>query len=199
MRITVSPAAHAFCQAAALLILLAPSLLAGKLRPEQPFSLQDLTAEPDLSPKRFASLFAEFDFESSPVIRPPEQFLGERRGDCDDYAVVADLVLAKRGYRTRCIQVKFAGDNVGHAVCYVAENKAYLDFNNRKFFLTLERSGQTIREVAERIAASFELEWTTAAEFVYNYETMRKKLTVVVVKTDPPDRDPDRQRIDGRN
>ena len=141
-------------------------MLAGKLRPDQPFSLQDLEAEPELSPKQFASLFAAFDFESSPVIRPPEQFLGERRGDCDDYAVIADLVLAKRGYRTRCIQVKFAGDNIGHAVCYVAENKAYLDFNNRRFFLTLERSGRTIREIAERVAASFELDWTTAAEFV---------------------------------
>ena len=90
------------------------------------------------------------------------------------------------------IQVKFAGDRVGHAVCYVGENKAYLDYNNRKYVVNLERSGETIRQIAKKIAASFELEWTTAAEFTYNYETLRKKLTRVVVKTDPPDKDPDR-------
>ena len=179
--------------------LVLPGALAAKLSPTSRFTLQELEREPGLNPKEFADLFAHFRFEGSPVIRPPEQFLGERRGDCDDYTVLADLVLAKRGYQTRCIQVKFAGDNVGHAVCYVTENKAYLDYNNRRYFVNLERSGQTIRQIAKKIAASFELDWTTAAEFTYSYETMRKKLAFVVVKTDPPDRDPDRGRYEGRN
>ena len=177
---------------------LLPAVLAGTLRPDARFTLEELEQAPELSPKQFANLFEEFAFEGSPIIRPPEQFLEERRGDCDDYAVLAGLVLAKHHYRTRCIQVLFASDNVGHAVCYVTENKAYLDYNNRKYFVNLERSGQTIREIARKIAASFELEWTTAAEFTYSYESMRKKLTLVVVKTDAPDRDPDRGRYDGR-
>jgi len=179
--------------------LLLPLGLAGKLTPTSRFTLQELERAPGLKPKEFADLFANFRFEGSPVIRPPEQFLGERRGDCDDYSVLADLVLAKHGYQTRCIQVKFAGDNVGHAVCYVTENKAYLDFNNRRYFVNLERSGQSIRQIAKKIAASFELDWTTAAEFTYSYETMRKKLTFVVVKTDPPEKDPDRGRYEGSN
>jgi hypothetical protein len=199
MRISVRLSTPAVRTAAVLALLLSPPLLAGKLKPAQPFTLQDLEAEPDLTPKQFANLFADFAFEGSPVIRPPAQFLGERRGDCDDYAVLADLVLAKRGYRTRCVQVEFAGYNVGHVVCYVAENKAYLDYNNRKYFVNLERSGRTVREIAEKIAASFELEWTTAAEFSYNYDTMRKKLRVVVVKTDSPDKDPDRRGDAGRS
>jgi hypothetical protein len=178
--------------------LLLPLMLAAKLDSDTPFTLQDLEQASGLNPRQFANLFANFDFDGSPIIRPPEQFLGERRGDCDDYAVLADLVLAKRGYRTHCIQVLFANDNVGHAVCYVTENKAYLDYNNRRYFVNLERSGQTIREIADKIAASFELEWTTAAEFSYNYDTMRKKLKLVVVKTDAPDKDPDRRRPDGR-
>jgi hypothetical protein len=178
--------------------LLLPVVLAGKLTPDTPFTLQDLEQEPELNSKQFASLFANFGFDASPVIRPPAQFLSERSGDCADYAVLADLVLAKRGLGTRCIQVKFAGDRVGHAVCYVTENKAYLDYNNRSYFVTLERSGQTIRQIAGKIADGFELEWTVAAEFTYNYESARKKLTLVVVKTDAPDKDPDRGRYDGR-
>lgn len=178
--------------------LLLPVMVAGKLSPTTRFNLRQLEREPELNPKQFADLFANFRFDGSPVIRPPEQFLEGRRGDCDDYAVLADLVLAKQGYRTRCIQVLFAGDNVGHAVCYVNESKAYLDYNNRRYFVNLERSGQTIRQIAKKIAASFELEWTTAAEFTYNYETMRKKLTLVVVKTEVPDRDPDRGRYEGK-
>jgi hypothetical protein len=176
--------------------LLVPAALVGNLSPTSRFTLRELERAPELTPKAFADLFANFRFEGSPVIRPPEQFLGERRGDCDDYTVLADLVLAKHGYRTRCIQVKFAGDNVGHAVCYVSENKAYLDYNNRRYFVNLERSGQTIRQIAKKIAASFELDWTTAAEFTYSYETMRKTLAFVVVKTDPPDKDPDRGRYE---
>jgi hypothetical protein len=179
--------------------LFLPVVLAGKLSPTSRFTLQELEREPGLNPKDFADLFANFRFEGSPVIRPPEQFLGERRGDCDDYSVLADLVLAKHGYQTRCIQVKFAGDNVGHAVCYVTQNKAYLDYNNRRYFVNLERSGPTIRQIAKKIAASFELDWTTAAEFTYSYETMRKTLAFVVVKTDSPDKDPDRGRYEGRN
>jgi len=179
-------------------VLLSPALLGGKLSPTSRFTLQELEEAPELTPKQFANLFEHFAFEGSPIIRPPDQFLYERCGDCDDYAVLADLVLAKRGLRTRLIQVKFAGDNVGHAVCYVTENKAYLDYNNRKYTFNLQRSGPTIRQIAKKIASSFELEWTTAAEFTYSYETMRKQLTLVVLKTDPPEKDPDRGRYDGK-
>jgi hypothetical protein len=179
-------------------LLLCPALMLGELSPTSRFTLRELEREPDLTPKQFANLFAEFGFASSPIIRPPEEFLDGRQGDCDDYAVLAGLVLTGHGYATRCIQILFAGDNVGHAVCYVSEDKAYLDFNNRKYFINLERSGQTIRQIAKKMAASFELEWTTAAEFTYDYDTLRKKLTFVVVKTDSPDKDPDRGRYDGR-
>lgn len=185
--------------AIAAAVLLLPAAYAAELSPNSQFTLRDLEQAPELNAKQFGTLFQFFRFEGSPVIRPPEQFLGERLGDCDDYAVLADVVLAKRGLNTRCIQVKFAGAGVGHAVCYVAENKAYLDFNNRKYFVTLERSGPTIRQIAKKIADSFELEWTTAAEFTYSYDTMRKKLTLVVVRTDSPDKDPDRGRYDGSN
>src|SRR5882757_3891800 len=102
--------------------LLLPAGLAGKLSPTTRFTLQELDRAPELSPKEFANLFSNFGFDGSPIIRPPDEFLEDRRGDCDDYAVLADLVLSKHGYRTRCIQIKFAGDNVGHAVCYVTEN-----------------------------------------------------------------------------
>ena len=48
-------------------------------------------------------------------------------------------------------QRRFVG-RVAHAVCYVTEDKAYLDYNNRKYALNVERCGATLREIAAQVA-----------------------------------------------
>jgi hypothetical protein len=150
-------------------------------------TLQELNSDPKLNPKKFASHFAEFGFELNLPIQQPETFLRRRRGDCDDYAILADLVLKPKGFSTRLIQVKLAGQ-IDHAICYVNETGAYLDYNNRKVFFTLARSGTTVREIAAKVADSLESNWTSAFEFEY---TARKKvLLYTVVKTEPPANDP---------
>ncbi len=80
---------------------------------------------------------------------------------------------------------------VAHDVCYVVQNKAYLDYNNRKYASTLEGSGQRLRQIASVVANSFEANWTSASEYTYDYNTEKKLIVVSVVKTDPPARDPD--------
>lgn len=150
-------------------------------------TLQELTDDPKLNPKKFASNFAEFGFELNLPIQLPETFLRRRRGDCDDYAILADYVLKPKGFATRLVQVKLAGQ-IDHAVCYVTESGAYLDYNNRKVFFTLARSGATVREIAAKVADSLESNWTSAFEFEY---TARKKvLLYTVVKTEPAANDP---------
>ena len=68
------------------------------------------------------------------------------------------------------------------------ESGAYLDYNNRKVFFTLARSGATVREIAAKVADSLESNWTSAFEFEY---TARKKvLLYTVVKTEPAANDP---------
>ena len=155
-------------------------------------TLSELRNDPKMTPKRFASLFEDFQYDEHPFdVINPNQFLATRCGDCIDYAVLADYVLKPRGYDTRLIRVEMVGKNTGHAVCYVTQNRAYLDYNNRKYFFTLAHSGPTIREIATKVADSFEANWTFAQEFTFDYETYLKRAFFTVVKTDPPTTDPD--------
>jgi len=158
-------------------------------------TLSELRNDPKMTPKRFASLFEDFQYDEHPFdVQNPNQFLATRCGDCIDYAVLADYVLKPRGYDTRLIRVEMVGKNMGHAVCYVTQNRAYLDYNNRKYFFTLAHSGPTIREIATKVAGSFDANWTFAQEFTFDYETYLKRAVFTVVKTDPPTTDPDLAR-----
>ena len=142
-------------------------------------TLPELVENPKLNAKKFANYFGDFGYEFNSAILPPEEFLARQRGDCDDYAVLADFVLSKHGLGTRLVHVRLSG-RVAHAVCYVTEGKAYLDYNNRKFFVTLKRSGPDLRTIANKVADSLSASWTTASEFTYSYETRRKTLTATV-------------------
>lgn len=180
--------------------LVATALLAGgaapaALKPTDRFTLSDLLRDRPMTPRHFGNLFEEFRYDFCPYVLPVDEFLGERFGDCDDYALLADYILTRNGYRTRYIQVSMSGKEVAHAICYVTENKAYLDYNNRRYAVTLERSGSTLREIAAKVADSFEKNWTTATEYTFSYETNRKTPRFTVVKTDPPDQDPDLRAV----
>ena len=118
-------------------------------------------------------------------VQDPEVFLSTRTGDCIDYAVLADYVLKRNGYDTRLIRVEMVGKNMGHAVCYVTQDRIYMDYNNRRYFLSLVRSGPSIREIATRVAASFDAHWTFASEFTYDYNTSIKKVVLTVVQDRP--------------
>jgi hypothetical protein len=157
-------------------------------------SLPELENDPKMTPKRFANHFEDFDYEFFSYVQRPEVFLRNRTGDCDDYALLADRILAKRNFTTRIVRVVLTGLRVNHVVCYVEESKAYLDYNSRKYFLNLDRSGPTLREIADKVAASFRASWSSASELTYDYATDKKTIVYTVVKTDPPNLDPDRQR-----
>ncbi len=153
-------------------------------------TLDDLLNDPKMTPKRFANYFEDFAYEYDGAVQPPDVFLASRSGDCDDYAVLAGYVLKHKGYDTRLIHVRMVG-RVAHAVCYVIESHAYVDYNNRRYFLNLEHCGATLREIATKVADSFEANWTSASEFTYDYQEEKKHFGATVVKTDPPAKDPD--------
>lgn len=155
-------------------------------------TLTDLVTQANLSPRKFATYFKEFDYSYGADVRPADIFLQERRGDCDDYAILADYVLRRHNHVTRLVHVRMVG-RVAHAVCYVAGSSVYLDYNNRKFFVKLEYSGRTLREIATKVAESLNANWTSVSEFTYNYENDRKHFVATVLKTDPPSQDPDRK------
>jgi hypothetical protein len=145
-------------------------------------TIDDLVNNPKLNAKKFASYFADFAYEFNTPIQSAPSFLAREKGDCDDYAVLADYVLKKRSLDTRLIHIRLAG-RVAHAVCYVTDNKAYLDYNNRAVFFTLTRSGADLRDIATKVAESLESSWTTASEFSYSYTTRRKTMITTVSQT----------------
>jgi hypothetical protein len=150
-------------------------------------TLAEMLQDPEMNPKRFASHFEDFAYQYHREIQPPEVFLTYKRGDCDDYAVLADRVLKPKGFGTRLIQVKLAGQ-IDHAVCYINESRAYLDYNNRAVFFTLARSGDSLRSIATKVADSLDANWTSAFEF--EFIGGKKELVATVVKTAPPESDP---------
>lgn len=176
---------------ALLLLALAFLVAGGRARA---LTMADLLEDSKMTPGRFAGYFVDFEFELHPFdVQDPEEFLSTRRGDCIDYAVMADHVLKRDGYKTRLIRVEMVGLNMGHAVCYVTDDSVYMDYNNRKYFRKLVRSGASIREIASKVADSFDANWTFAQEFTFSgYSTYIKRAILTVVKTDPEATDPDR-------
>jgi hypothetical protein len=165
----------------------------GTAAPLAALTVAELLADPELTPKRFANRFENFTYEFFDYVQDPEVFLRTRTGDCDDYAILAAHVLGHKQYTPRLIHVRMVG-RVPHAVCYIMENKAYLDYNNRRYAFNLERCGPSIREIATKVARSFEANWTSATEFTYDYQDEVKRALFTVVKTESPAKDPDRGR-----
>lgn len=155
----------------------------------QAVTLPELENDARLTPRRFANYFEAFEYEYHVEVQPAEAFLASQKGDCDDYAVLADYVFRPRGAAPRLIHIRLAGGDA-HAVCYVGRDKVYLDYNNRGFFINTTRCGPTIREIATKVAESLEANWTSASEYVYSYPDERKTMLATVVKTDPPENDP---------
>lgn len=144
-------------------------------------TLDELLNTEKMTPKKFASYFKRFEYKFHAEIQDPKVFLETESGDCDDYATLADKVLRKHGYKTRLISIRMAG-LLTHVVCYVEGEGLYLDFNNRVYFSRTEKCDPDLRSIAEKVAKSFEANWTSVSEFTY--QEGAKLLIKTVSKTD---------------
>jgi hypothetical protein len=104
------------------------------------------------------------------------------------FPILADQVLAKQGFTPRLIAVRCPGLD-GYVVCYVTEEAAYLDYNDKTYIVKLVPSGPTIREVANLVAESLGQNWTSASEFTVGADGI-KSIFATVVQTDDPLLDP---------
>lgn len=104
-----------------------------------------------------------------------------------DYAVLANKVLTGKGYQTRLIVIRLAGETQ-HDVCYVGGDQAYIDCSDDLFVLALNYSGATIRQIADDYGNYAKMNWTSASEFAFSNGS--RQLLSTVVKTDPPASDP---------
>jgi hypothetical protein len=143
-----------------------------------------------MTPRRFANYFEDFQYKEFTEVQDPEVFLRTETGNCQDYAILGDYVLGRRGYDTHLVHVRMVGQ-IAHDVCFVTPSKAFLDYNLRAYYRNLEPSGPTVREIASKVAEMFKSNWTSASEFTYTYDEGVKHMTFTVVKTDPPSEDPD--------
>lgn len=138
-------------------------------------SLEDLRRQ-DLTPPRFASYFRHFQFNYRKEVQRPEVFLATKSGDCDDYSTLAAAVLREKGYTPRLISIRMPG--VTHVVCYIEETRSYLDYNFRGHTVAVN-SGNVLQSIAESVALSYGLEWSSASEFTYHSGVKRLVQTVV--------------------
>lgn len=151
-----------------------------------------LLGDPDMNARRYANYFRDFKYYLCYEVQAVDSFLRTQRGDCDDYAILADEVLKRRNLRTVLVHIRLAG-MIAHAVCYVEPDKAYLDYNNRNVFFTLSRCRPSLRAIAEKVADSLEANWTSASVFTYSYATGQKQMIMTIAETDrsAPDRLPE--------
>ncbi|MCD6051395.1 MAG: hypothetical protein K0Q55_2799 [Verrucomicrobia bacterium] len=144
-------------------------------------TLEELLNAEKMTPRKFAGYFKDFEYKFHAEIQPTKVFLETRNGDCDDYALLADMVLRKHGFTTRLISIRMPG-LLTHVVCYVVEEKVYLDFNNRVYLSRTEKADPDLREIAQKVARSFEANWTSVSEFTYRDGV--KELVQTISKTD---------------
>lgn len=135
------------------------------------FTTKDLLADTKLTPEGFIRKFAKFKFKLIDGVQPREEFLASQTGDCDDFATLAADVLAERGYRTHLVAV-FMERQV-HVVCYVAEAKAYLDYNNRSLASPLVATDGGLPDIAGKVAKSFHSAWRCVSEYTFKNGVQR--------------------------
>ena len=128
-------------------------------------TLDQLRAEPGLTPESFMRHFADFKFELGRDVRKPETFLKNQAGDCDDFATLAANLLHEKGYTTRLVVVYMAHDV--HVVCYVAETNSYLDYNLRKRASPLVKCDGDLAAIGASVAGSFRSPWRSVSEFTF--------------------------------
>jgi hypothetical protein len=128
--------------------------------------MSDLLDQKDLTPDGLARVMADFSFELAPQVQEPEIFLRRKRGDCADFANLASLVLAHRGYTTKLVVVMMSRQT--HVVCYVKEAGGFLDYNHRADAHPIIASDGSLADIAGKVAGDFHSPWRMASAFRYH-------------------------------
>jgi hypothetical protein len=156
----LAPSARAFGAVACVAICLPLSARAS--------SLVDLEVQKDLTPEALLKSFAGYTYELGEQVQDAETFLQRKRGDCDDFASLAESILAKRGFHAKLVVIMMARET--HVVCYVKEAGGFLDFNFRNETRPVIESDGSLEDIATKVAGYFKSKWHMASEFKYQGE-----------------------------
>jgi hypothetical protein len=124
-----------------------------------------LAGQTDLTPEKLLRFFSGFSFELSAEPQDSEIFLQRKRGDCDDFASLANRLLTLRGYTTKLVVVMMQQQT--HVVCYVKEARGFLDFNHRRDERPVVECSGALEDIADKVAGDFRSHWMMASEFKY--------------------------------
>lgn len=88
------------------------------------------------SPEEIASyLKQEFTFQEDPSLfnepdywQEPEEFLNRKRGDCEDYAILAKTILEQQGSEAFLLSL-YGGSGYAHTVCVFVDDRGYSVIN----------------------------------------------------------------------
>lgn len=109
-----------------------------------PIPAQDFrpNIQPVRAPEQLASWLSEnFEYWMAAPDTPqtPDQMRQSRRGDCDDFAVLASEELSRMGVRNDIIVIAFKDLRIKHAICaWRANDGTYVFISNVSFY----RSGE---------------------------------------------------------
>ncbi|MEW6158110.1 MAG: transglutaminase-like domain-containing protein [Verrucomicrobiota bacterium] len=140
-------------------------------------TLDELKNDPQFNPQNLLGHFRKFKFKFASEVQSPDNFLKNKCGDCDDFAMLASIILREKGYTPRLIAVRLK--RFVHVVCYVQETQSILDFNQRKQWKKPFHCEPDLREIANAVAATFGQEWTSASEFTFDRGLKRLVKTVL--------------------
>lgn len=72
-----------------------------------------------------------YENEEKEYWKTPEETIGDKKGDCEDFAFLAQRVLTDLGYEAYTIMLVDTRNNVGHAICLFKETDGSLSiFDN---------------------------------------------------------------------
>jgi hypothetical protein len=140
-------------------------------------TVSELRKIPKLTPEKFASHFADFEFKFHDDVQDHDTFLASKSGDCDDYATLAADILGRNGYTTRLIAVRMKGET--HVICYINETKSYLDYNCRKDEKKTVSSSKSITEIARKVSQSFGRDWIATYQFTFSAGVKRLVQSII--------------------
>ena len=105
----------------------------------------------------------------------------------DSYPLLANQNLREQDVQSRLVAVRLPGID-SYVICYVPQEQASIDYVSERATLRLLSSGETVRQIATKVASTLTMNWTSASEFTYTNGI--SQLVATVVKTDDPANDP---------
>ncbi|MCX5704863.1 MAG: hypothetical protein NTZ92_02215 [Candidatus Omnitrophica bacterium] len=80
-----------------------------------------------------------YELKLTNICQTPEETCALKKGDCDDFASLAQVVLKNMGIKSDVVIIKFKGLNVLHAVCIWKNAAGNVSFiSNQKLYQTAE-------------------------------------------------------------